>query len=1557
MLNHYFLKLKSNWLRKFISILSAVAIIFSVIAVPLSVYAEATTEKMFVIKANAAGETKCANVIIPLDFREVNGEKLSDGEYFLKLTFKLKLLGDSMPIVGRMRYNPYDNKGTYAEPYHVYNGQSDVESKKYDAQYCEYDEETLTYTTIIRLWLDEKYCGSSTGAHTAITIGNAEHNGTGYKEKNFDASFAFASPELYLYDPNTKTTSGENLIAEITEENFNSSAVYKHTKDDYAGDDQIIKAPVDKWSIDTTPSLISLEDIPEGYFSPSKHQYTLVPMQAATRDEVGYKQHYVCSCEDCVGKYFLDKGITEVTLADLEIPPIGEDKIIIVSPNVDGAKQVSNIFIPLNFREVNGEKLSDGEHFFKLTFKLRTFGDSLPIVGRIRYNPYDKNGSYSEPNHVYNGQENKGYEALYYEYDEETLTYTTIIRTWLTDSYCGSSTGAHTAITIGNAEHNGKGYKENNFDASFAFSNPELYYYDQNTGETVGENLIAPIAESTVNLDQTYKHPDNDYNGADQLITAPVNIWSIDGDKSLITLSDYPKDYFTPGVHDFVEHPAKEATETEKGNITYFTCECESCAGKYYSDHGFTEIKEEDIFTTKKMIVISPNASGGTKFANVFIPLNFRESGGVEFNEDNYYFKLTFKVKLLGNSLPIVGVMRYNPYDNLGSYSEPGKANNGQRDHDDKVIYTDYDPETMIFTAVVKTWINDKYSSSPTGAHTAITIGNAEHNGNWYSENNFDTTFAFCDPKLYAYDATTGETYGENLMADITDSSFNADKVYKHTENDYAGDDNIMSAPANMWSVDGQGNMVTLSDIPADYFIPVEGTPNMIIFAGSNDADGNGDNGKMLQNVALEADKSYRLSYNVKYASQGVEGDKIGGELQYTNSEGLQSITAQKTISSDEYKEIFDFTMPNDAVGGKNFIFTFNYSSAFTSGYMANFELYEVDADGNITGKNLFKNGDFSIGGTATWTKQGSTYRFVITEIPENFFNKVTPVKSNMIIYRNTTDYAQFFQMLMIKPSTTYEFTHTALHTDYASDKKPYSIVYEFFYNDNGAVENGSIASDRIVETTDGAKTTMIFTTKDNLRVTDDNNAIFRLYMRSDSAGYWGPVELYELDADGNRVGNNILLNGDFLFGTTAWSESGDKTTRIVEIPDNFFENYKEPEQMVYSNGQSEDQTYSSTVQVSADKKHYFFGYYVNMNSVGVTPQIQYLSTDGTYKDYSTEVFYDSSRYYFEIEFEAPSDAMITDGLVTLRAQINNLNKGKGYFTDLMLTEEGKHQNLISDFAYESNGNYELMKYDSGVFIFYYDDEKFDDGDWSGELSNNIYDIKYGTVSGRLVDSNGSGIKDRAIKLMPGNISIKTDENGTFFFDNLNPGEYKLYVVQDDNSELFCLDVNVQKGIASLLPNITYYIEVKTVEVNKDNVQQENVEADKEIQVDADVPEYGILRGYYYTKKGKTISGGKIFLRGYGSVVTDKSGMFIFENVEPGEHELYTVLEDGKEYVFRTVNIEANKGIQVKIMEPIIEDEESTNSWIVPLVIGASVVACAGVVFFVFIIIKKKKAA
>ena len=1532
--------------QRVLSTVCALCVIISVLVfAPIKTSAD-ETGKMFVIHPTEKnGENfSYANVFIPLNFRSAGGKTLSGDTYF-KLTFKAKLYSTGKPIVGVIR-SDYDKDGAYSEPYNVYNNtESDPHADKNLT--CSYDPSTYTYTYIIKICISSHYSSYAGGVHSAITIGNMEHNAGWYKENSPEAYFAFAYPELYAYDVHTKNTYGENLIAGIDDETVNTGKTYFHKSNPYSGNDNLLAAPTNKWGIDTTSSLIEYKDIPEGFFDPGKHNYKKVEEVLPTETEPGFKEHYVCDCDECKGRYFISFGAAEVKYDDLVIQPNGADKALIIKPNISGDEYPSGVFIPLNFTN-SGTTVLTGKKFFLLKFKAKINEGHTPIVSVVRYDT--SGGSYSDKEATYNNQGTSSDKKLYAKYDAETETFSALIKLDLSNT--NPANGAHSAIIIGKAEHDNDTFSENDFGASFIIYQPELYYYDVMHNKTDDVNLIAKINNNTLDIKSSYTHRKNPYNSSDNLFKAPVNVWSVDGPARYVSVSDVPKDFFKEGKHNFVFNAAKEPTETEPGNIQYYTCDCDDCKGKFFTDFGLTKIDDVSIAPNgpEQMITFTPNSFGRRNNSNVFIPIDHRVAGDPIFATTTHYYKLTFKAKL-HRGMPIVSVVSYDG-SSKGTYSEPnGVYNNDKWSDAFPALYSEYDEKTMTYTALIAVMTGYYYSTSASGAHHAILIGNVEHNGNWYSESHFETSFSFCNPELYLYDPGTKTTAGENIIPGLNGNTLNLGGIYKHASNPYTASNNLMAAPLGKWSVDGNASYLYASEIDESYFdASVENedkTPQMILFSGTNNNEDQDKNrtgeAQMEQKVALKKNVNYQFSLNVKYADTGYENDKLGVELKYRKSGSFVPLQAIKSESETEYKEIYDFTMPGDADGRTNFIVIFNFSSAHTSGYAANFELFRIDDSGNRIGENLIVNGDFSAGNTAFWDKWGLCSRFEFSEIPENFFSKVVAVKPNMIIYRNPTDYAQFAYSPHLKPSTTYELKYRELHTHYEKDKPSHVAMWEFYYNDNGRVENSSNSGDR-KKRTEGEYTYETFTTKSNIYTGGNNNIILRLYMRAGNAGYWGPVELYEVDAKGEKISNNLILNGDFTCGYKCWEQTGDFVSRTAEIPDGFFSKWKAPTEMIYSNGTESNQTYGQSIALNVAEKYYFSGYYVNMNSVGVNPQIQYLSIDGTYKDVTLEVYYDSARYFFETAFEIPGDALLRNGVADVRVQINNYNKGKGYFAEIMLCEDGKYINLLSAPAASSDANYKKMAYNPNKFVFYYDDTMFEsDGDWSGEWENSKYNIKTGRVTGMVADEFGMGISGLKMRLEPGNITVTTNENGAYFFDSIRPGVYNLYLMEQGGRKLFCLNVTVQKGIWSMIPRITY------------SKAQAEIDVDSNDGADSyDDGEYGILRGFYYNREGVPIKSASIRLRGIGRSITDENGMFVFDKVPPGTYDLYAVSKDGTEYVFRKVKIEANRGIQVKIKDPPIEENTLGLLWII-VIIGGATVILAGLAFVIILIIKKRK--
>ncbi len=789
------------------------------------------------------------------------------------------------------------------------------------------------------------------------------------------------------------------------------------------------------------------------------------------------------------------------------------------------------------------------------------------------------------------------------------------------------------------------------------------------------------------------------------------------------------------------------------------------------------------------------------------------------------------------------------------------------------------------------------------------------------------------------------------------------------------------SVDEGIWMYEGDmGDTVVGASIFDSY---EQDVPIMIMFRGKNknDAeataanDGRPCEAKLSQKFTLTPGTKYRISYNVKYVSKGYAeyGSKAGAELLYSrpsDSSPTAVVPSTMTESKTEYRETYEFTMPDDAKeGANNFQFNFNYWGAFVSGYCANFTMYEVDAQGNNVGENKFVQGDFA-GKTYYPGWDNSSYSnwatFQYVNIPDNFFMKDGSYKPKMLYFHSQADWAWFTLSPMVKPDTTYELSSNILITDEDKGKVSTRVNSMFYPNAEGVMTNTTMEADFYESITfENNVETKIFHTKPDVRLYGNNNMILRWYMREASAGYYGNIELYELDENGNRVGNNLFLNWDFPAEFKAFETFGVVDQwRFVEIPDGFFKTTNTtPSTMITSNGTASNANYVVNATVNRFKKQFLEFRYVGMNSAGVTPIVEYPAYDENgkiiYKQTKISNIYDSNRYYYEGTFTLPADAISNNGKTNIRILFNNGSKGKAYFTDIKLVEEGKYDNQITSVAADKSGNFQTVKYDPGVFVFYFDDTKFDDGDWSGERSANAYNIPTGNLTGTVMDDSFAPVSGARIRLEPGNITTTTDESGTYLFEGLQPGTYKLYL-ETAGVSLYCMDVPIEKGMTYNAPQIT-------LNLNGDAV----VDTDDIIATGGNG---GAISGIYYGLDGKPKANVKIYITKSVYAVTDKDGRFEFSNIKPNTYALY-VRVGNQFYKLRDVTVQAQKRISIKVQEPDLNGEDEELSFIeaieeffIDYPVYAALI-CAGIALFiggiVFLIIflatrkkrKEKKAA
>ena len=768
----------------------------------------------------------------------------------------------------------------------------------------------------------------------------------------------------------------------------------------------------------------------------------------------------------------------------------------------------------------------------------------------------------------------------------------------------------------------------------------------------------------------------------------------------------------------------------------------------------------------------------------------------------------------------------------------------------------------------------------------------------------------------------------------------------------------------SVWMKEGTFGTVAEKDNPGVEMVANEHfdiiAPKVLTVSGRNKdtyETTEGQNANIYQEVSVTAGKKYQLSFNAKWITKGRATDKACVEITYNKGGTWTVITPQVTESATEYKETYTFTAPADISSGDNLRVTIHISSAYVQGHFANFSLVEIDDAGNAISEEIIQNGDFTAE-TAKWNFSSGFSDKVFTDIPENYFSKVNSYKTGAVQFSNSDDYAMYRQHMMLEANTQYEMVYEHNFTDYVGEKVPYGIVYLFYYGDpdgDGELNslNGSIGEKSTVpelnkckqEKIDDYTTRTVFTTPENIRTHGEGNMYLYCYMRQGSAGYWGGCQLYKLDAEGNRISGNIMLNGDFGLGNVVWDTQKEMRALVVEKPtEDFLKKITDPAEMVTSKGTDTNSTYSADATVDAYKAYRFVGKKLDMNGEGVNPQVLYRSRkqNGKYVPMDVEVFYDSDRFVFEIDFTIPDDAIVVDGKADIRVQMTNGIKGKGYFTDLKLVERGKLINLAGKFKASSN-NYQKSKYDEGVFIFYYDDKKFEDGDWSGELSQALNQLgaeKPGEIRGKVVNKNGEPLKNIKLLLTPGNRTAKTNANGEYRFTNVKPGTYQLFIVTESGTRLpVQVDLQIASSVISNIPVIT----VLTASEIETDLNSGGIEP------------YGALRGYLYDAKGKPMANVKVYIRDIGYVVTNKDGMFQFDKLPVGEFEIYSIMANGEEYIFRTVEIKEFTGTSVKLSL----EGEGFNWWWLLLIIPAGLIgiaAIAGGTILVIVLVKKKKA-
>lgn len=234
--------------------------------------------------------------------------------------------------------------------------------------------------------------------------------------------------------------------------------------------------------------------------------------------------------------------------------------------------------------------------------------------------------------------------------------------------------------------------------------------------------------------------------------------------------------------------------------------------------------------------------------------------------------------------------------------------------------------------------------------------------------------------------------------------------------------------------------------------------------------------------------------------------------------------------------------------------------------------------------------------------------------------------------------------------------------------------------------------------------------------------------------------------------------------------------------------------------------------------------------------------------------------------------------------------------------------------------------------------------------------ITYAKANGVFKDSDGKPIKNTKFLLASSdkNYTATTNSKGKFNFGKVRTGYYELFVMDGKKKLDIGFTAFLNEDDVITFDVVSDISELKEAVDNSANDYDSVIGGESTEEIEAT----GNLSGTVFTPYLETVENLKIYLKGVGEVVTDENGSFAFANVPVGEYELYTVLADDSEYLFRKVSIGENQNLAVKLKydPPIKTDSDNANNgWIIWVIIAAVValVSVAGIIGFKAF--KKKK--
>ena len=1148
---------------KLLSLLLVIAILLSCIvympAANVATQAAVATEKAIFI-GKTGTTNRVADIIIPLGFKRPDHPTWGfiNGNFPFKLTFKYKTLtGSTGPRVSYFITNT---------TWRATEAGASVGDITYSNGVC-----TATFNINKN---NDKYWGDTGGNRWGyVAIGNAAYSSSGvYSPTAYDSSFIISDIKLYFTGADDAASKAVNLLPALSEDTVNFNGTYYFRTNNCTQYDSPFFAESDKWNLLGSSLYTKLIDVPSNYNTSTydsgftSHAATNLTYQYYTNNSYsGLKFRKLDNSAD-KGFEIIDSEKKQVIIIGANHQDEAESTS---SYNTISYNRPANIFLPISldqyFTTGDGRSSASKGVVAKVTFDaVRLEGTGAPVIGRIYGSGWG--GSNAGPHYTlnvnngdYSASSANFTESYRCTYNPTTGKFVGYTRMWTGASDQLTVYGITEVLTIGNAEYSWNDdatdrFDSTGFNSSFAISNIVVELYEVTvsdgkytpTGSPVAS--IAPLlATDTVDVDTPYAFRRGySVNGKSQhsrdVVHGSQLKWQAEGEVGLITCKDLTTCIY--GAHSLTHHAATMNNTTGVGTREYWSCS--TCSKNFADNYGGTQITDT---SAKKQMLVMDTVSSGESIA--YIPLRFTAT---HINDSRKWYKFTCDIRKDGSGTPKVTDARGLESGFEAAYA-PDADNSSL-----KVYSSSYENNKL--TAYILLWLPDysskntlpyAYESPATGAQLVLNIGNADYEGNSYSNVQTNTTFYLSNPELKALNcdgtsdlatASAASTTGNNLVPDFTDKTVRFDNAAYSYSNATVTDSKTrtgsgtpMSAPLGMWGTTGTSYAkVTTQDIKAGLFDGTNYTGSKMLCISGNSSNTHAIN---YETTLPSKSTNYYLSF--KCRAVGGATPAITPQCKYNSS--YENVSKYNTPSYDGRSYRIDIgTWSNTPTNTNNFKLYLGMnvdSSQNGSVYFYDFQLKSY-SDANT---NLITNGQFSAG-LDTVITENFNRKAIEGWTVESMFNMpyvaVEQVPSGFFTDDSSTNYEKVYEF---KGSNTYkpQFGFTV------QPSASYRITYDYDCAKNHCVNayiNGYYRSMTLTKNSGlnktGGKFQASYTLTNNTSYTDGTGTIsFALNGNNyDSAFSISNIRIYKLDSSGNPTGANLAYDLNTILSDASYGVS-----------------------------------------------------------------------------------------------------------------------------------------------------------------------------------------------------------------------------------------------------------------------------------------------------------------------------------------------------------------------------------------------------------------------------------